>query len=389
MSNDTFTEVSTQGWLSRIGGSIKGIFVGLVLIAVAFGLLFWNEGRAVKRTKTLKEGGGAVISVNASVVNGGNEGRLVHVSGRAETTETLQDETFGISVEAIKLIRTVEMYQWVENTSTETKKKVGGKTETVTTYDYEKRWSSSLDDSSRFKHPEGHRNPSSMAYNSNEIVAGTVTLGGFRLSPSLVSRINNRTPVTIPADHAIPVTLGTRVHLHGNGFYLGADPAAPQVGDLRITFAEVLPTEVSIVARQVGDTFEAYPTKAGGTIELLQTGTVSADAMFQKAEQSNTMLTWILRGVGFFLMFLGFKMLFGPLEVVADVLPLAGTIVGAGVSVVSFLVALALSLLTIAIAWIFFRPLLGITLLVIVVVIVVLIVRKLQKVDLPPVPKTS
>ncbi|MEN8163628.1 MAG: TMEM43 family protein [Acidobacteriota bacterium] len=388
MSNDTFTEVSSQSWLSRIGGSVKGIFFGLILIVIAFGLLFWNEGRAVKRTKTLKEGGGAVIAINASVIDAGNEGQLVHLSGHADTTETLSDSTFGVSTQALKLIRTVEMYQWEEETSSETKKKVGGKTETVTTYNYTKEWSSSLNESGRFKHPEGHQNPSAMSYSSTESVAETITLGGFRLSPSLVARINNSTGLSIPADHAIPEALGNQARLNSGGFYIGPNPSDPQIGDLRITFSEVQPTDVSIVARQVSDTFEPYLTKVGGTIELLQNGTVSAEAMFQQAQQSNTIMTWVLRAVGFFLMFLGFKMLFGPLEIVADVLPLAGTIVGAGISVVSFLTALALSLLTIAIAWVVFRPLLGITLLVIVVAIVVLVVRKLKKVELPPLPQT-
>jgi|TARA_B110000438_G_scaffold34844_1_gene34626 uncharacterized membrane protein required for colicin V production len=29
---DSFTEVSSQGWFSRIGGSIKGILVGIVVV---------------------------------------------------------------------------------------------------------------------------------------------------------------------------------------------------------------------------------------------------------------------------------------------------------------------------------------------------------------------
>ncbi|WP_339136467.1 MAG: hypothetical protein WGN25_01115 [Candidatus Electrothrix sp. GW3-4] len=58
MSDDSYTEVTNQSWFSRIGGAIKGIIFGFILFIIAFPLLFWNEGRAVKTYKTLKEGGG-------------------------------------------------------------------------------------------------------------------------------------------------------------------------------------------------------------------------------------------------------------------------------------------------------------------------------------------
>jgi hypothetical protein len=56
-------EVTTESWFGRIGGAFKGIVVGLVLFFAAFPHLFWNEGRTVKRYKTLHEGAGSVISL--------------------------------------------------------------------------------------------------------------------------------------------------------------------------------------------------------------------------------------------------------------------------------------------------------------------------------------
>ena len=44
------------------------IVVGLLFAALSVGLLFWNEGRAVRRAKTLEEGQGAVVSVGADKV---------------------------------------------------------------------------------------------------------------------------------------------------------------------------------------------------------------------------------------------------------------------------------------------------------------------------------
>ena len=155
MSQDSFTEVSSQSWFSRIGGAIKGVLIGLILFVIAFPLLFWNEGRSVKRYKTLEEGGGAVISVTAEAVDPANDGKLVHMTGEAVTDVTLTDPEFGISANALKFKRIVEMYQWEESTEKETKKKVGGGTETKTTYSYSKTWSSSVIQSDSFKKPEG------------------------------------------------------------------------------------------------------------------------------------------------------------------------------------------------------------------------------------------
>ncbi|MCD4749149.1 MAG: TMEM43 family protein [Thermoanaerobaculales bacterium] len=388
MGQDSFTEVSGQGWFSRIGSSIKGIFFGLLLVLVSFLVLFWNEGRAVKRYKTLKEGGGTVISINSGTVNLNNNGRLIHLSGRADTSETLMDNNFGVSRQALKLKRTVLMFQWQESTSSETKKKIGGGTETTTTYNYNKEWSERPIDSSRFKHPEDHRNPGSMPYQTTEYVAGTVSLGSFRLSPYLVGRIDNYSKLTLDQSYVLPENLQAEAHSDAGGLYIGRTSAGPEIGDMKVSFAVVLPADVSIVAQQVENTFEPYRTKVGGTIELLQLGTISADAMFHQAQQSNKMMTWILRGLGLLMMFIGLRMILTPLSVIADVLPIAGTIVGAGIGIVSFLTALAFSFLTIAFAWIFFRPLIGVTMLVVFGVLVFLIVKKLRKVDLPPLPVT-
>ena len=68
--------------------------------------------------------------------------------------------------------------------------------------------------------------------------------------------------------------------------------------------------------------------------------------------------------IGFFVMLLGITMVFKPIAVFGDVVPIIGTLLGAGIAVFAGAVAAALSLVTIAISWLAYRPLLGITLLV-------------------------
>ena len=196
-----------------------------------------------------------------------------------------------------------------------------------------------------------------MPYESEEFVASEVTLGEFMLSRSLVGKINQSSilPVTDLADiEDIP-----DAEFHGSSIYLGNNPSSPQIGDLRITYHVVSPTEVSIVASQNGQTFEPYQTEAGGSIAMLKPGRVGAEMMFRQAQQSNVMWTWIYRAGGFVLMLVGMAMILRPLSVAGDVIPFLGGIVGAGTGILSFLIAAPFACLTIAVAWLRYRPAIG------------------------------
>jgi len=391
--SDSYREVSSQSWFSRIGQSIKSVLVGLVFFVAAFPLLFWNESRAIQTARSLKEGAGAVISVPADKVDPANEGRLVHLSGPVTADGTLTDDQYGVSAEALKLIRHVEMYQWVEEKKSEEKKKLGGGTETVTTYDYKKEWSDDAVDSASFRHPEGHENPGALPVESQTLTAEPITLGAFTLAPEQVEKLGGEVDLPVGEEQAaqIPEEQSEGVQVDNGRFYLGENPASPQIGDARISFQVVKPGPRSLVARQVGDTFEAYSTKAGDAILLLEDGTKSAAAMFQTAQDANRTMTWILRGVGFIVMFLGLLLIFKPIAVFADVVPLVGTILGAGLGFFSFLTALFLSLVTIAISWIVVRPVLGIGLLVVALAAIAWLIsigvkKKKIRAALPPLP---
>ncbi len=58
-------------------------------------------------------------------------------------------------------------------------------------------------------------------------------------------------------------------------------------------------------------------------------------------------------------------MVLKPLRLIVDVLPILGEIVALEMGLVAGLIAFICALVTIAVAWIFYRPILGVTLLVI------------------------
>jgi len=364
MSENSYTVTSSTGWFGRIGASIKGVLFGLLMIVVSLPVLFLNEGRAVDTRKSLEEGEKNYVAVSAETVDAQNDGKLVYVTGDAAVEGTLSDPDFQISAAAVNLRRKVEMFQWKENEKTETKKKLGGGEETVTTYSYEKVWSDRFIDSSGFHKKQGYENPKP-ALEGKAWMADTVTLGAFRLSTGLVGKIDNYTALSADDAAELPEEIaGKKPHREGAGFYLGESPAAPAIGDLRVSHEAAMPGPVSVIAKQTAGTFEPFVAKAGGTIEMLETGTVSAEAMFAAAHQANKFMTWGLRLLGFVLMFVGFSLLFRPLSVLADVVPFIGNIVGVGTGFVAFLLSLPLTLLVISVAWVFYRPLIGIPLVV-------------------------
>ena len=362
---DSYTSSSNESWFTRIKNAIVGVLIGIIIFIASFPVLFLNEGRAVKTAQSLAEGAKSVVSISSDKVDSGNEKKLVHLTGLAETKETLTDPVFNVSEEkAIKLIRRVEMYQWKETKKSKSKKQTGGGTKTETTYSYNKVWSDDVINSNNFNKSQQYRNPSKKPYSGEVEAAKEVTLGGFTLSASLIDKIITESPVRVSAD-TLPAELKNNLTVSNNKYYLGDNPSSPQIGDTRISFEVVKPEKVSIISRQIGNTFEPYKTKAGDTIERLEIGEVSADTMFKNALEENNLWTWIVRAIGFLLMLVGLNLIFGPIAVLADVIPFIGNLVGGGIFLSSLFVSLILSSLTISIAWIFYRPLIGILLLVI------------------------
>lgn len=379
MVEDTYTEVTSQSWFSRLRGAFKGVFFGMLVILLGCWMLFKNEGRAVQRYKTLKEGGVVVVSVTSDTIDAGYDGKLVHTSGLAETTGFLTDQEFAVTANAIHLQRHVEMYQWRQSEEKKTRKKLGGGTETVTTYSYSKTWSDRHIPSSSFKRPEGHQNPGPPPYSSRTLTAPEVTLGAFRLSAGLISSMSNYKALPVSSIELLPEHLRRNAKLHDGGIYLGRNPASPKVGDLKITFRYVEPGAISVVAAQRGGGLEPYRAGTGGTIELLTTGYAAADAMIETAQEANRMMTWILRVLGFLLVWFGLRSIFRPLSVMADVVPAIGNLVEAGTGSLSFLLAAFTALCTIAVAWLYYRPLLAMLLIAAATAVVVVIWQALKK----------
>lgn len=363
---DSVVEETSKSWLQRIGESVMGVVIGFALVIGSCVLLFWNEGRAVKEARSLAEGAGLVVSVAADRVDPANEGKLVHIAGDLTAGGPAVDPEFGIRSAGVRLQRSVEMMQWIEETESETKKELGGSERTRTTYKYSKAWRDHPIDSSRFKERSGHLNPP-MTYRTRGSLAPGIKLGAFAVPDGLLGNFGSTRPVSIPEDSvaSMRAKFNRPVRAADGTLYVGVESATPAVGDYKIAFAEVPLQAASIVARQAGVGLGPFQAKAGGTVELIAAGRVPAADMFKQAQDANRIITWILRAVGAVLMFIGFALILGPLSVLASVIPILGDVVGAGAGLVGLLLTAAVAPLVIAVAWFFYRPLVSLIVLVV------------------------
>ena len=420
-----YQEQRTTGYGTRVGNSFKAIGSGLIMFCIGTALLWWNEGRTVKTEKMLDEVGGNYVEMeNPNKKDASLDGELICGTALATTEDSLSDAQFGVGAKAIALHRKVEYYQWVESSEEKSEDKLGGKEVTTTTYTYSKKWVSTPVESSEFKDPAyQNKNTVLTTVEESDQYAENVSFGAYKLNEALIHRISSSegldlaisedllkdldknaqvayerfygtkktaskaieqpAETTVLSDSAKTVADSLKavndsiiknavnkkdfeyVHQAGNVLYFGRVPGSPEVGDVRVTFEKVVPAKVTVMDVVDGDTFKPYKAKNGKRFQTLVMGKRSGDDIIEADKEANNMWLWLLRGVGVLLVIGGLKGIFGFLETILKVVPFIANIFGWGVGVVCTIIGVAWSLIVIAIAWLFYRPILGITLLVI------------------------
>lgn len=355
------------GFLERLSETAGGMVVGVGVFILSFYVLFTNEGRALQTAKSLDEGLSQVVSLHPfSSPADHNNHRLVHLSAPLRTSQPLHDPNYMVAVQAVKLKRQVEMYQWVEYQ--ESKDIVeDGETKSETTYTYNTEWKSELVNSRNFDKEIGHINPSAMAVESVTVVAPNVFVGPFTLSKGLVDKIDNFQTLSLKG--LPPPAFLT---IDEDYFYHTQFPRRPEVGDVRVSFSYAgLSGEgsypgpahtVSVVAMQRDENLVPFKTQSGDTLEILYLQELSAEDVFEKEHLHNTMLTWALRAGGWGLMFLGVSLTIRIVHTLVDWIPILRELVSLGLKLFALCVSCSFSLLTIASGWIFYRPLLAVAL---------------------------
>ena len=377
--------------------SLGGIGTGFLLFIGATVLLWWNEGRAVKTAKAINETEDVCVEMdNISKLDAQFNGQVVHATGSATTNDSLVDAEFETGAVAVRLTRSVEYYQYVEEKHEETHDNVGGSQDKKITYTYKETWTDSPVNSGEFKDPS-YQNKNFVYSNveTKESFAENVAFGAYKLNEKQIKSISgdvaqdlkvssskvaawNKACVAVAKSRGIEAS-DSMVHVNGNVVYYGVNPNSPQIGDVKVTFTKVLPGAISIIAKVSGNTFTDYTAKNKNKFSRLEMGTKDAAEMFENSRDENSTLTWILRVLGIVLVIVGLRNLFDIVVSLLKVLPPLATVASLGVGLVCGVVGFVWSLLVIAIAWIFYRPVLAIIILAAVGALVYFLVKRSKK----------
>ena len=338
---DVFTKVTTKSYGKRLTESVGGVVLGVALFFGSFGMLYWNEGR-VDLSDVAKK---AEITAS-STVDATKNGHFVSISGKVLGSEDIGDGLFLKPGAYLSVQRTAEVYAWVEDEETKTETNTGGSETNTTTYTYKKEWVALADDSSQFQYPEGHINSQNRTVQNESTYAPTITLGAYAVNGTTVDLPSGTELSLTPA----LVTLPQGAALSGSYLYVkNADPASPEVGDERVSFTVLKEGfDGTAFGKAEGSEILSYTDEDGNTLFRIFTGG-HAEALTQ-LHGEYTFTLWLLRLIGFLMMWFGMQMVIGPLSTLLDILPFLGGASRMVTGAITFVIALALSLVTIVIS---------------------------------------
>lgn len=331
-------------------GVIGGALFGMACIAMALGLQFWNEGRAMRRTQVLDAAAAQVQPLARA-----GEGGLAHVSAQASASAPVQDPDFGVATQGLALRREVEMFQWVEKRQKRSERRADGSTYEVEEYRYERRWTDEHEDSSRFREAAGHQNPPPPAFRSQRFRAQEVRVAERVLDAEIAAELEGWQTLPVASD-TLPPNLAASFRPADGWLYSGENFTSPDVGDLRIRFARIPEGTVSLIAAASPGRLSPAKLRSDDAFFLIERGEHAPEALIESARSVNSVLAWGLRVFGFGLLWMGFGLLLRPLVALAEWVPLLGRLVGGAAAVVSFVFAAFFSLIAIGSGWLWYRP---------------------------------
>ena len=352
----------------KSGGLFGGIVIGIILLIAGTILLWWNEGNNVKNIQTVKEVSETAINVNSSLIDSKNEGKLVCTNGNLEIVdEHIYDTLNPMSgIKTAKYTKVVEMYQWDEEKHENNNR---------TTYSYEKKWSEKKIDSSKF-YQSGHDNIGTFPSTTQSYYADNVKVGEFKLNNEQIKDLPTNATLELNSNTPVPEQ-GYRVY--GNYITNTENPENPNIGDIRISYKYNDYKEVTVLAIQKGNTFASFVSSSGKEVNRVEGGILTISQITEKMTGENNMLKWGLRLLGAVLIIIGYIAIFSPISKLASFVPILENIVGSALSLIATLIGLVHSFLVIAVAWIRYRPVLGISLIVAAIALVITIAVLISK----------
>jgi len=351
------TTVTTEGPLSQLGSSIKGVFIGLICFIAAFPVLYCGATR-VMWNKVFKE---------AVPVEQAKSGKPAYVTGIA-TAEKIGDPPNVAVGDYLVISKTPQVYAWVEHVKEESKKERTGvaskKTTTTKTYSYALEWTGEPKAISSFNSEKWQQ----WCRNNN-------------LNPNVQNPTLDEKPTSVYASncqvkgYAIDVK---SVYFYSvakdmGSKYLKGVAGAPKLGDKRINYtAQPSGVEYTFAGGVSGKSIVPYES---GKESKLAGNTGNFDTLIQALKSEDKMKGILFFFGGFILMAIGLNGMVGPLTTLLEFIPFLGDLGAGAIRVVLTIIALVISALFYWLIKLWFLWLI----LIIAGVVAMIVIKKLKK----------
>lgn len=128
------------------------------------------------------------------------------------------------------------------------------------------------------------------------------------------------------------------------------------MGSVRVSFQVARSKCISVLGVKSGSGIREFVGDYNYSILDLKLGVHSMEEMVKEKENQNTLLKWGLRLLGVVLMYAGIYGMFEVFLYYLTWIPILEPLLDSAASFVSGLITLPLSLITMVLAWIFYRP---------------------------------
>jgi uncharacterized membrane protein (DUF485 family) len=139
--------------------------------------------------------------------------------------------------------------------------------------------------------------------------------------------------------------------LYADYIYMGQNPASPQPGDIRISYKALRSSDKGILFGEAEEgKITKYKTKKGNELFRYFADANSKNQAVDILDKEHRVISWILRIVGFLLMFIGLMAMSGPITKFLSVIPVFAKISNFVFGIAAFIISLVLTALTIALS---------------------------------------
>ncbi|PCJ19609.1 MAG: hypothetical protein COB02_07640 [Candidatus Cloacimonadota bacterium] len=336
-------------WHIRLIASFKSAGFGVLIALLSLPLFVLNEYQTYHDIKLLEK-------VKEEIITPTSNTGFKYLTGETQTSKILKDDLFKVETNGIHLSRTVFMYQWQEVIKSKIKKKIGGKEEVINVYEYIKTFANHPIDSSKFKDNINHKNPKFL-YSSKIISQKNIKLKGLSLSQNFMPYLNYYEPLEIK--EISNLHFYKKAYVNYDQIYLGDEPKESKIGDYKIKFEHVPNRLISLIANIENSTIDTISNGLFSIFQFIQPGDISAKELIQIYQDESSEFTWIVRLIAFIMLFSGLFMVVYPLIVLCDFVPFLSSFVHKPLFSLVFLVAAIIAVCTLTLSWVFVRPILA------------------------------